>query len=273
MKILFLGDVVGKAGRDAVLKHLPSLRNKLGINFAIVNGENSAGGFGINEKTANQFFELGADIITCGDHCFDQKETKFFINKYPRMLRPANFPKQLPGKGYNIFEVGTKKILVIHLLGQVFMKYQVSCPFEAASEILEKYRLGRDVDYIFVDFHADATSEKTAMGHFLDGKVSAVCGSHTHIPTADVQILPYGTAYQTDAGMCGDYDSVIGFKKQTCINNFTNKIRTEKMETTSGDATVCGTYIEIDDLTGRAKNIDYVRIGGRLKQHLPIVSQ
>lgn len=269
MKLLYLGDIVGKSGRDAVLKHLPDIRKKLGINFTIINGENSAGGFGINEKTVNQLLDLGADVITCGDHTFDQKETKFFINKYPRLLRPHNFPKHLPGKGFEVYNVGAKKILVMHLQCQLFMKYSVNCPFETATEILEKYKMGRDVDYIFVDLHGEATSEKMAFGHFLDGKVSAVCGSHTHVPTADVQILPSGTGYHSDAGMCGDYDSVIGFKKQTCIINFSNKIRGEKLETADNEGTVCGTYVEIDDFTGRAKNIDYVRIGGRLKQHLP----
>lgn len=271
MRLLFLGDVVGRSGREAVLKYLPVLRKDLSIDFAIVNGENSASGFGITEKIAKSYFESGADVITNGDHTFDQDETKFFIGKYPNMLRPANFPAHLPGKGYNIYELPKgKKILVIHLLCQLFIRYQVNCPFEAVSKILEKHQLGSDVDYIFIDFHGEATSEKMAMAHFLDGKVSAICGSHTHIPTSDTQILPNGTAYQTDAGMCGDYDSVIGFKKQIVIPNFINKIRGEKMKPAEGEGTVCGFVVDIDNETGLAKQTDYLRIGGRLKKHIPI---
>jgi hypothetical protein len=269
MRLLYLGDVVGKSGQDAVNRYLPEIKKKYSVNFTIINGENSAGGFGINEKIIKNFMDLGADAITCGDHTFDQKETKFFINKYSRLLRPHNFPKQLPGKGFYVFEVGTKKVLVIHLLCQLFMKYNVNCPFEAVTEILEKHKLGKDVDFIFVDIHGEATSEKMALAQYLDGKVSAVCGSHTHIPTADVQILSKRTAYHTDAGMCGDYDSVIGFKKEISITSFQQKIRGDKMQTAEGEGTLCGTLIELEDLTGLAKQIDYVRVGGRLKTHLP----
>lgn len=270
MKLLFLGDVVGRSGRDGVLRHLPELKKNLGIDFAIVNGENSASGFGITEQIAKQYFAAGADVITCGDHCFDQPETKFFINQYPNMLRPSNFPATLPGKGYNIYELPRgKKILVIHLLCQLFIRYQLNCPFQAVTEILEKYKLGRDVDYIFVDIHGEATSEKMAMGHYLDGKISAICGTHTHVPTSDTQIMPNGTAYQTDAGMCGDYDSVIGFKKEISIPSFLNKIRGEKMRPADGVATVCGFVVNLDEKTGLAKNVDYLRVGGRLREHIP----
>ncbi len=272
MKILFLGDVVGRSGRDAVLKHLPELRKRLAIDFAIVNGENSANGFGISETIAKQYIAAGADVITCGDHCFDQTETKFFIGNYPQMLRPSNFPSQLPGKGYNIYELPRgKKILVIHLLAQLFVKFQVNCPFQAVTDILEKHKIGRDVDYIFVDFHGEATSEKMAMGQYLDGKVSAVVGTHTHVPTSDVQVLPKGTAYQTDAGMCGDYDSVIGFQKEISIPQFLNKIRGEKLRTADGEGTVCGFVVDVDEATGLAKAADYIRIGGRLREHIPVV--
>jgi metallophosphoesterase (TIGR00282 family) len=270
MRLLFLGDVVGRSGRDAVLKHLPVLRKKLNIDFAVVNGENSVNGFGLSEQVVKQYLEAGANVITCGDHTFDQKETKFFIGQYPQMLRPHNFPSQLPGKGYNIYELPRgKKIMVIHLLAQLFIKFQVNCPFQVVTEILEKHKLGRDVDYIFVDFHGEATSEKMAMGQYLDGKVSAVSGSHTHVPTSDVMILEHGTAYQTDAGMCGDYDSVIGFDKDISIPQFLNKIRGEKIRPAEGEGTVCGFLVDIDEATGLAKAADYLRIGGKLREHIP----
>ncbi len=270
MRLLFLGDVVGRSGREAVMKHLPALRKRLNVDFAVVNGENSANGFGITEKIMQDYLDSGADVITNGDHTFDQNETKFFIGKASRMLRPLNFPAQLPGKGFAVYELPRgKKILVIHLLCQLFVRYQVNCPFEAVGKVLENYRLGHEVDYIFVDVHGEATSEKMAMGHFLDGKVSAVSGSHTHVPTSDVQILPKGTAYQTDAGMCGDYDSVIGFDKTISIPSFLNKIRGEKLKPAEGPGTVCGYFVELDEATGLAKNVDYLRIGGRLKEHVP----
>ncbi len=271
MKLLFLGDVVGKSGRDVVANHLSRLKKELQIDFCVVNGENSANGFGVNEKIIDNFITQGANVITCGDHTFDQKETKFFINKYHQMLRPVNLPAQLPGKGFDVYSLNDgRKILVIHLMCQLFMRFQVNCPFEAVTNILAKYQLGKDVNYIFVDVHGEATSEKMAMGHYLDGKVSAVFGTHTHVPTADVQIFPKGTAYHTDAGMCGDYDSVIGFRKDISVPNFLNKIRgPNKMEPAEGDGTLCGTYVELDDKSGLAKKVDYVRVGGRLKQNIP----
>lgn len=261
---------MGRSGRDAVLKHLPDLRKKLSLDFAVVNGENSANGFGINEQIAKQYLSAGADVITCGDHCFDQNETKFFIGQYEQMLRPYNLPSQLPGRGYNVYELPRgKKILVIHLLAQLFIRYQVNCPFQAVTEILEKFQLGRNVDYIFVDFHGEATSEKMAMAHYLDGKVSAVVGSHTHIPTSDLQILPKGTAYQSDAGMCGDYDSVIGFQKEISVPQFLSKVRGEKMRPAEGEGTVCGVVVDMEESTGLAKNADYLKVGGRLKSRIP----
>jgi len=269
MRLLFLGDVVGKSGREAVIKHLPVLRKKLACDFVIVNGENSAGGFGMNEQMVKSYLGHGADVLTCGDHSFDQPETKFFIGKYPQMLRPYNMPPQLPGKGYNIYEWHGKKILVIHLLAQLFIKFQVNCPFQAVTTLLERYEMGKDVDYIFVDFHGEATSEKMAMGQYLDGKVSAVIGSHTHVPTSDHNILVKGTAYQTDAGMCGDYDSVIGFRKDISIPTFLNKVRTEKLKPAEGAATICGALIELDEKSGLAKTIQPVRYGGRLQEILP----
>jgi hypothetical protein len=270
MRLLFLGDVVGKSGRKIVQEKLPYFRRSLGADFSIVNGENAASGFGVTEQIVKDFISAGADAITLGDHCFDKKETKFFINRYPELVRPANFPKRLPGKGYKEYTVQSgRKILVIHLLCQLFMKYNVNCPFEEVTKILESYQLGKNIDYIIVDFHGEATSEKMAMAQFLDGKVSLVTGSHTHIPTCDTQILPNGTAYQTDAGMCGDYNSVIGFKKEPSIYSFVNKIRGEKFTPALEQATLCGTFVELDEKTGLAKNVDYIASGGRLKEHIP----
>jgi metallophosphoesterase (TIGR00282 family) len=271
MKLLFLGDVVGRSGREAVTNNIKGLRAQLGLNFVIVNAENSAGGFGLNEKIVSTMVNSQVDVITTGDHCFDKKETKFFINKYPQMIRAANFPSQLPGKGHEVYETAAgKKVLVIHLLCQLFMKYQVNCPFETVDRILKNYKLADNIDFIIVDFHGEATSEKMAMGHFLDGRVSLVTGSHTHVPTADVQILPNGTAYHTDAGMCGDYDSIIGFKKEIAITNFLNKIRgDQKMEPASNEATLCGTYAELNPENGLAINIQAFRMGGRLSEQIP----
>ncbi len=273
MRLLFLGDVVGKAGRDVVANHLYRLKKELSIDFCVVNGENAANGFGVNEKIIDSFISQGANVVTCGDHTFDQKETKFFINNRYEMLRPLNMPTQLPGRGFNLYSVqDNKKILVVHLMCQLFMRFQVNCPFEAITNLLSKYQLGKDVNYIFVDLHGEATSEKMAMGQYLDGKVSAVFGSHTHIPTSDVQILPKGTAYQTDAGMCGDYDSVIGFRKDISVPNFLNKIRGEnKMQPAEGDGTLCGTFVELDEKSGLALRSDYIRVGGRLRPHIPVL--
>jgi metallophosphoesterase (TIGR00282 family) len=272
MRILYLGDVVGKAGREAVINLLPQLKTRLKPDFTIVNGENAAGGFGINEKIIHEITRAGADCITCGDHTFDQKETKFFLNSYKNVLRPHNMPDQLPGKGFAVFDVPTKtgkKIAVIHNMGQVFMRFNVNCPFEATSKLLKTLRLGIDVDYIFYDFHAEATSEKLAMAHFVDGKVSAICGSHTHVPTGDVQILDGGTANLTDAGMCGDYNSIIGFQAATVLPTFINKVKEDKFKTADGEGTLCGMFIEVDDKTGLAINADYVRFGARLKENVP----
>lgn len=269
MRILFCGDVVGKEGRNAISKHISQLRKKLDLDCVIVNGENSAGGFGLNRKICDRFHERGVDVITAGDHCFDQKEILDIINHYPTLLRPANWSDKLPGKGTYIFNTkNDKKILIIHLIGQVFMKASSDYnPFLYVDRILEECKLHRDVDAIVVDFHAEATSEATAMGHYLDGRVSLVTGSHTHIPTADIQILPQGTAYQTDAGMCGDYDSVIGFDKKIALEGFLQKIRSEKLLPANGDATLCGIYVETS--YGLATRVEPVRIGGRLSQHIP----
>lgn len=273
MRLLFCGDVVGRSGREAIKKHIPELRKQLKLDCVVVNGENAASGFGITESILNQFFKDGADVVTGGDHIFDRKEVLGFINNYSNLLRPANFPEHTAGRGHYEFETPEgKKVLVIHLMAQLFMKYQLECPFAKADEILKSYRLGKNVDAIIVDFHGEATSEMMAMAHHLDGRVSMVTGSHTHVPTADIQILPGGTAQQSDAGMCGDYNSVIGFDKEMPVKQFLQKFKGGKLEPASGEATVCGIYIETDNKTGLTTRVEAVRKGGRLSQAVPDIS-
>ncbi len=259
MKILFCGDVVGRAGRDVVVKELPRMKRDLALDFIIVNGDNAAGGFGITPAITKDFFAAGADVVTGGDHVWDQKELIPMLATEKRLLRPHNFPKQNPGKGCEIFtSISGKKIMVIHLLGQVFHKEHTACPFAMADELLTGHKLGVNMDAIIVDFHAEATSEKTAMGQYLDGRVSCVVGSHTHVPTADARILKKGTAYQTDAGMCGDYDSVIGFDARVPIERFLNKVGKTKLEPANGNGTLCGLLVETNDKTGLAVKVEAI---------------
>ncbi len=270
MRILFCGDVVGKSGREAITRHIPELRKNLKLDFVIVNGENAAGGFGITEKICDQFLASGVDVITGGDHIFDQQETAGFISRYPRLLRAANFPDQVPGLGRHIYQTADgRTVLVIHVLTQLFMKIVLDSPFVCVEKILQGYRLGGSVNAIVVDVHGEATSEKMGLAHHLDGRVSAVVGSHTHIPTADAQILPGGTAFQCDAGMCGDYNSVIGFEKTIPLESFLKKTRSERMKPAEGEATLCGVYVETDDKTGLATRISPMRAGGRLQPAMP----
>jgi 2',3'-cyclic-nucleotide 2'-phosphodiesterase len=253
MKLLFLGDVVGRCGRDAVLKHLPVLRKEWQLDFVVVDADNAASGFGVTPSICRDFFDAGADVITGGDHVWDQKELLPYLATEKRMLRPQNFPDKTPGTGHGTYTTANgKKVMVLHLLGQVFHKEHAHCPFATADTILESVRLGAGVQAIIVDMHAEATSEKMAMGQYLDGRVSMVVGSHTHVPTQDARILAKGTAYQTDAGMCGDYDSVIGFKKEAPLERFLGKITKIRLEPASGEGTICGTLVETDDATGRA---------------------
>lgn len=263
MKILFLGDVVGRSGREAVCKALPGLRQQHALDFIIVNGENAAGGFGITPEICKEFFKAGADAITTGDHTWDQQDLIPTLAQDARVLRPHNYPAAAPGKGFSVFTTKTeKKILVLHLMGQVFMRDHVECPFACASRVLETYKLGANVDAILVDMHAEATSEKMAMGKHLDGKVSMVVGSHTHIPTNDCHILRGGTAYQTDAGMCGDYDSIIGMQKEAPLQRFLTKVGKIRMTVANGPATLCGAIVALDDKTGLAKTITPLKLGG-----------
>ncbi|MEA2782140.1 MAG: 2,3-cyclic-nucleotide 2-phosphodiesterase [Rhodospirillaceae bacterium] len=269
MRLLFCGDLVGRSGRTAAIEMLPGLRRELALDFVVVNGENAAGGFGITEQICNQLYAAGADVITTGNHIWDQKETVAFIDRHPRLLRPDNFPPGTPGRGCGFFEAPDgRRIVVINLMGRLFMD-PLGDPFANAVQRLAEYRLTETADAILVDFHAEATSEKTALGHFLDGKVSVVVGTHTHVPTADARVLPGGTAYMTDAGMCGDYDSVIGMHKAVPIARFTTKLPTERMVPANGPATLCGLFVETDDQTGLASRAVPFRRGGVLAEQGP----
>jgi metallophosphoesterase (TIGR00282 family) len=267
MKILFCGDIVGRVGRQIVINNIPKLKKEHNLDFIIANVDNASGGFGINENNSKDFTEIGIDVLTGGDHIWDKKEMSNYITRDKRILRPLNFPKSSPGAGARIFNsINNKKILVIHLLGQVFIKNNLNCPFEAVDNILKNYKLGENIDAIFVDFHAEASSEKMAMGKFLDGRVSAIIGSHTHIPTNDYHIMKKGTAYQSDAGMCGDYDSIIGMQTDIPLRSFLSKRKSGKMIPAKNDATFCGSIVEIYD-NGIAKNIGVIKIGGVLQNY------
>ena len=271
MNIAFFGDVVGRSGREGLAEHLPGLRRRLALDFVIVNGENAAAGFGITEATAKDLFEAGADCVTLGNHSWDQKEAMTYIVREPRLIRPLNYPpmSRAPGRGAQVFEVaGGRQILVINLLGRVNMD-ALDDPFAAVDRELSACPLGEAVDAIVVDLHAEATSEKMAMGHFCDGRASLVIGTHTHVPTADAQILDGGTAYQTDAGACADYDSVIGNQKEEPLRRFTTRISGGRYKPADGPATVCGVLVETDDATGLARRIEPIRIGGRLSRADP----
>ena len=268
MKILFLGDVVGRAAREAVLRQIPLWRKQWALDFVIVNGENAAGGFGITPAIAEAFFEAGVDVISTGNHVWDQQEIQGYINTENRLLRPVNFPSGTPGIGANLFQAGDQRVMVVNVMGQLFME-TLDDPFVAIERELAACPLGEAADAIIVDVHAEATSEKMAMGHFCDGRASLVVGTHTHVPTADTQILPNGTAYQTDAGMCGDYDSVIGMKKDAPIDRFTRKMPSARLEPADGDATLCGVFVETDDASGLARRIAPVRLGGQLSPAWP----
>jgi 2',3'-cyclic-nucleotide 2'-phosphodiesterase len=273
MRLAFFGDVVGRSGREGVAEHLPGLRRQLGLDFVVINAENAAAGFGITENTARDLFNAGADALTLGNHSWDQKEALTYIVREPRLIRPLNYPAfaQAPGRGAQLFTTDKgRNVLVINLLGRVHMD-ALDDPFAAVDRELETCPLGVAADAIIVDMHAEATSEKMAMGHFCDARASLVVGTHTHVPTADCQILPGGTAYQTDAGACADYDSVIGNQKEEPIRRFTTRISQGRYKPAEGPATICGLYLETDDATGLARRIEPIRVGGRLSQAMPQV--
>ncbi|MCH7865507.1 MAG: TIGR00282 family metallophosphoesterase [Proteobacteria bacterium] len=270
MKILICGDVVGKTGRRAIEEHLPDLRQRLDLDFIVVNGENAAHGFGITDKICASFYAAGADVITSGNHIWDQREIINYIDGDPKLLRPMNYPEGTLGAGTGVYEArGGRKVLVVHPMCRLFME-PIDDPFAAVEAALLDHRLGKTVDAIIVDVHGEATSEKQAMGHVLDGRVSAVVGTHTHVPTADSQILPSGTAFQTDIGMTGDYDSVIGMKKDVATKRFISKLPQQRLEPAEGEATLCAVYVETDDSTGLATHIGRVRMGGRLAEAWPL---
>ena len=265
MRLIFLGDVVGRSGRDAIAAHLPGIRERYAPDIVVVNGENAAHGFGITEEIYNGLREAGADVVTLGNHAFDQREALVFIAREERLLRPVNWPGDCPGRGAMLVQTATgKQVLVINAMGRVMVEPQLDDPFPAVAREFETCRMGRDCDAILLDFHCEASSEKMAMGHFCDGRVSLVVGTHTHTPTADHMILPGGTAYMTDAGMTGDYDSVIGMDKVEPLQRFLRKLPVERMRPAEGEATVCGVAVETDDATGLALKIAPIRIGGRL---------
>lgn len=269
MRFLFLGDVVGRSGREAVTELLPSLRRRWALDFVVINGENAAGGFGITEKICEELIDAGADAVTLGNHAFDQKDTLVFIERQERLVRPLNFPKGTPGRGVAMLKARNgADVLVINAMGRVFMG-DLDCPFRAIDAELTACGLGHGADAIFIDFHAEATSEKQALGHFVDGRVSVIAGTHTHTPTADERILSGGTAYMSDVGMCGNYNSVLGMDTEEPINRFITKIPRGRFEPMLGKATLSGLAVEIDDATGRAVRLKAVRIGGVLSQSEP----
>ena len=266
---MYLGDVVGRSGRDAACARMQGYRDRFDLDLLIVNGENAASGFGITEKICKQFFDAGADIILTGNHVWDQREIIPVFEREPRLLRPVNFPDGTPGSGSIIVDLPRgRRALVLQVMGRIFMD-PLGDPFAAVDKALAGHRLGPEINFILVDIHGEATSEKTAMGHYLDGRVSAVIGTHTHVPTADHQILPGGTAYQSDTGMCGDFDSVIGMQKDEPLQRFIRKIPGGRFTPALGEATVCGVYLETDDRSGLARRIELVRDGGRLSQTMP----
>jgi hypothetical protein len=269
MKLLYCGDILGRAGRDAVRRHVPGLRERLGLDLVVANGENAAAGFGITPKVAAELHDSGVDLITTGNHAFDQREILGYFDTDRRILRPANYPPGTPGRGAALVRTATgKDVLVVQVMLRLFME-ALDDPFRAVEDALADHELGQSVDAVIVDVHGEATSEKMAMGHLLDGRASLVVGSHSHVPTADAQILPGGTAYQTDAGMCGDYNSVIGMDKEEPIARFVTRMRRDRLSPALGEGTLCGVYCETDDATGRAIRVAPVRLGGRLAQAEP----
>ena len=256
MRILFLGDIVGRSGRDALTDKLPGLRAALRADLVVVNGENASHGFGLAPEMARAFFLAGTDVITLGNHAWDRKEIIPYLEIEHRVIRPINFPPGTPGRGAFVAVLDDgRKALIINVMGRLFMD-ALDDPFRA-------------VQAAVVDVHAEASSEKQAMGHSFDGLASLIVGTHTHAPTADHQILPGGTAYMTDAGMCGDYDSIIGMQKGAAALRFWKKVPGEKLAPAEGEATLCGVFVETDDATGLAKQVGALRVGGRLSQAMP----
>jgi metallophosphoesterase (TIGR00282 family) len=269
MRILFVGDIVGRSGRKAAIERLPGLIADWQLDCVIVKGENAAGGFGITEAIYQELTDAGADAITLGNHAWDQREALVFIDRAPRLIRPVNFPPGTPGRGAALIETRKgARVLVVNAMGRIFMD-PLDDPFAAVERELAACALKSEADAVVIDIHAEASSEKQAMGHFADGRASLVVGTHTHAPTADHQILPGGTAFMTDVGMTGDYDSIIGMTKDEPMARFLRKIPTARFEPASGPGTLCAIAVETDDATGLARHIGAVRLGGRLEEARP----
>ncbi len=268
MRILILGDVCGPVGMEIVKLKLKEIIKEKKIDFTIANGENAAeNGKGITNKNFKDLINFGVDVITSGNHIWDQKEILEIIDKEKKLIRPANLLEGQPGNGYGIYGIKNKKIAVINLIGNVFMKKSQDL-FLFTDKIIKKIKLKNDVDFIVVDIHGETTSEKMALGHYLDGKVTTVVGTHTHVPTSDSKILKNGTAYQTDLGMCGDYDSVIGMNKENSIKKFKKDPTAKNHHPANGPASLSGVIVDADDQTGLANNINQIILGGNLKQQI-----
>jgi metallophosphoesterase (TIGR00282 family) len=267
--MLFLGDLVGRTGRAAVIDRLPGLIADNRLDFVVVNGENAAGGFGITEDILRQVLDAGADTVTTGNHVFDQREALVFAARQERFLRPINYPEGTPGKGSGLYLARNgARVLVINAMGRVFMD-ALDDPFAVIDRALDACPMGEQADAVIVDFHAEATSEKQALGHHLDGRVSLLIGTHTHVPTSDYRILPGGTAYQSDVGMCGDYQSVIGMDLNEPLRRFLQKVPGERFQPADGPATISGLAVEIDDASGLATAVAPLRLGGALAETMP----
>lgn len=270
MRLLFIGDVVGRCGRQAVADILPGLISDHAIDFVVLNGENAAGGFGITEDIHVGFLNLGVDVVTTGNHVWDQREALEFCTRHDTFLRPANYAPGAPGRGSGVFMARNgARVMVMNVMGQVFMNPLLEDPFGCVERELSACQLGEHVDAIVIDVHAEATSEKICIGHFADSRASLVVGTHTHVPTGDHHILNGGTAYMSDAGMTGDYDGSLGMAKDAPLNRFLTKLPGERMEAAAGPATLCGVAVDIDDTTGLALAVEPVRIGPRLQEHRP----
>jgi len=270
VRLLFLGDIVGRSGRKAVLETLPRLRERYRLDFVVANGENAAGGFGITEDILEELLDGGVDIVTLGNHAFDQKEALVFIERQQRLLRPINFPPGTPGRGAALVKARTgEDVLVVNAMGRVFMP-DTDCPFRATDRELAACKLKQGADAIVIDFHAEATSEKQAFAYFVDGRASAVVGTHTHVQTSDQRVLPGGTAFVSDVGMCGDYNSVLGMEADEPLSRFLTKIPRGRFEPAMGEATISGLAVEIDGATGLARRAANLRLGGVLEPTEPL---
>jgi len=270
VNILFLGDIVGRSGRDAVIAALPGLRRDLSLDLVVANAENAAHGFGLTPEIARALYAAGCDALTLGNHAWDRREILGYIETEPRLLRPINYPPGTPGRGAQLVDANGKRALVVNAMARLFMD-PLDDPFAIVRAELGRHRLGVTVDAILIDLHGEASSEKQAFAHHFDGQVTLVVGTHTHVPTADERVLAGGTAYQTDAGMCGDFDSVIGMAKDGSITRFLRKLPGERLAPAEGEATICGLFVQTDPATGLARRVAPLRMGGCLSPQSPLV--